>query len=385
LTQTQTSRRQALALLGAAVATLAGCGKATTTSSPIVAPGSATAAGAGQTAPATLSNVFPFGANTFLGSEVDLAKRERTVQMMKAAHLGWLKEQFLWDQIEHVRGTFTWEKYDQIITLAEKYGIKVIARLDYPPPWTQKKPSFNAPPDNLPDYADFVNAFVARYKGRVAAVQIWNEPNLAVEWGGNPPDPAGYTKLLKLAYARAKEADPNVTVLSAPLAETLERSARAMVETDFLQQMYDAGAKGSFDVLAANAYGLAYPPDDPPREDRLNFLRFTFLHDIAAKNGEPDKPIWFNEYGWNASPPDFPPDQLIWGRVTRAQQAQYTVAGIKLAKETYPYVGVVNIWYFRQVGSIPQTDSSYYFDMVDPDFNAEEVYGAVRDAAAQWK
>ncbi|HEV7215272.1 MAG TPA: endo-1,4-beta-xylanase, partial [Chloroflexota bacterium] len=380
----------------ATAVSLAGCGNsstntnasasaASTASTASGAASASTTAAAAPLSPAALSNVYPFGANTFLGSEVDITKRERTVQMMKAAHIGWMKEQFLWDQIEHVRGTFTWDKYDEIVGLAEKYGIKVIARLDYPPPWTQKKPNFNAPPDNMPDYADFVNTFVKHYKGRVAAVQIWNEPNLAVEWGGSPPDAVAYTKLLKLAYGRAKEADPNVTVLSAPLAETLERSPRALVETEFLQMMYDAGAKGSFDVLSANAYGLAYPPDDAPRVDRLNFQRFTFLHDVVVKNGEPDKPVWFNEYGWNASPADFPPDQLIWGRVTRAQQAQYTVDGIKLAKSKYPYVGVVNIWYFRQVGSIPKTDSSYYFDMVDPEFNEEPVYGAIRDAAAQWK
>lgn len=379
----QTNRRQALALLGASVAMLAGCGKATTAIGATTA--TTTTGTAAPLSPSSLSNVYPFGANTFLGWEVDLAKRERTVQMMKAAHIGWLKEQFLWDQIEHVRGTFVWDKYDEIVNLAGKYGLKVIARLDYPPPWTQKTANFNAPPDNLPDYAEFVHTFVSHYKGRIAAVQLWNEPNLAAEWGGKPPDAVAYTKLLTLAHAAAKQADPNIVVLSAPLAETLERSNRALVETDFLQRMYDAGAKGNFDVLSANAYGLAYPPDDPPQENRLNFLRFTFLHDVAAKNGEPNKPIWFNEYGWNASPAEFPPDQLIWGRVSRAQQAQYTVDGIKLAKQKYPYVGVVNIWYFRQVGTIPKTDSSYYFDMVDPAFNEEPVYGAVRDAAAQWK
>ncbi|MCL4508867.1 MAG: beta-galactosidase [Chloroflexi bacterium] len=365
----QTSRRQ---FLGAAVAStlaLAGC---------------ASIGGQTGTQTSPLANEYPFGANTFLGQEVEIAKRERTIQMMRDAHIGWMKEEFIWDQIEHNRGQFTWGKYDEIIGLAQKYGIKVIARLDYPPAWTQKKPDFNAPPDNYEDYADFVNTFVRHYKGQVSAVQIWNEPNLAVEWGGQPPNPAQYTKLLKLSYTRAKDADQHIVVISAPLAETLERSPRALVETDYLQQMYDSGAKGSFDVLAANAYGLAYPPNDPPSPDRLNFLRFTLLHAVTEKNGDGNKAMWFNEYGWNASPKEMPPDQLIWGRVTREQQATYTVQGIELAKKQYPYVGVVNIWYFRQVGSIPKTDSAYYFDMVDPDFNPELVYGAVRDAAAQW-
>jgi hypothetical protein len=372
------SRRQALGTLAVTAAgALAACSR------PLSAPPTAAPVGV---SPSALSNVFPFGANTFLSGEVEIPKRERTVQMLKDAHIGWMKEQFLWDQIEHQRGVYTWDKWDEIVALANKFGIKVIARLDYPPAWTHPaKPAFNAPADNDDDYAQFVEAFVKHYQGKVAAVQIWNEPNLAAEWGGKPPDAAAYTKLLKAAYARAKAADPNIIVLSAPLAETLERSPRALVEMDFLQQMYDAGAKGSFDVLSANAYGLSFPPDDPPRTDRLNFLRFTLLHDVAAKNGEPDKPVWFNEYGWNASPSTFPPDELIWGNVTRAQQAQYTVDGIALAKQKYPYVGVVNIWYFRQTGNIPKSDSSYYFDMVDPEFNPEPVYGAVRDAAAKWK
>ncbi len=366
----RTTRRQLLGVAAASTLILAGC-----------ATGSAPASSPHQP---PYANEYPFGANTFLGQEVETAKRERTLQMMKDAHLGWMKEEFLWDQIEHERGKFTWGKYDEIVSLAQKYGIKVIARLDYPPAWTQQHPDFNAPPDHYDDYAHFVHTFVRHYQGQVAAVQVWNEPNLAVEWGGHPPNPRQYTQLLKLSYQAAKQADPQVIVLSAPLAETLEHSPRALVETEYLQQMYDAGVKGSFDVLTANAYGLSYPPDDPPRADRLNFLRFTFLHAVAEKNGDTNRAIWFDEYGWNASPKEMPSDQLIWGRVTRQQQAAYTVQGIELAKKRYPYVGVVNIWYFRQVGSIPKTDSSYYFDMVAPDFTPEPVYNAVRNAAATW-
>ena len=39
------------------------------------------------------------------------------------------------------------------------------------------------PPQNTDDYVDFLAATAARYKGRIAAYQIWNEPNLAREWG----------------------------------------------------------------------------------------------------------------------------------------------------------------------------------------------------------
>jgi len=109
----------------------------------------------------------------------------------------------------------------------------------------------------------------------------------------------------------------------------------------------------------------------------------TLQRKIMEDNGDAAKPIWFDEFGWNASPADMPPDKLIWGRVTEQQQADYTRDAIQLARSQWPWVGVINIWYFRQVGSIPQNDSSYYFDMVDPEFNEEAVYAAVRDAAGR--
>ena len=46
------------------------------------------------------------------------------------------------------------------------------------------------------------------------------------------------------------------------MAPTIEESDRALNELLFLQQMYDAGARGAFDVLAVQAYGLRSGPDD---------------------------------------------------------------------------------------------------------------------------
>ncbi|MDE3091144.1 MAG: hypothetical protein KGJ80_17350, partial [Chloroflexota bacterium] len=88
-----------------------------------------------------------------------------------------------------------------------------------------------------------------------------------------------------------------------------------------------------------------------------------------------------NEYGWNASPPDFPEDKLIWGRVTEQQQADYTVRGIRDARDRWPWIGVFNVWYFRQVGDIPPDRSDYYFRMVDIDFTPRLVYLRLKEAA----
>jgi hypothetical protein len=341
--------------------------------------------GSGGSIPHT--DVNPYGANFFLDREVERWKQEKTLEMARAAGIGWVKQQFSWEEIEPRRkGEFDWVKYDRIVDLAEQYGMQIIARLDRPPAWARQNSQFPAsPPDDLADYGDFVHEFVRRYRGRVRYVQIWNEPNLSAEWGFQRVDAVAYTRLLEVAYRRAKEADPEIVVLSAPLAITLEDASMRGNHNDlvFLEQMYQAGAGGYFDILSANAFGLDYPPEEPPDPNVLNFRRVELQREIMERYGDGGKPVWIDEYGWNAAPASFPDEILTWERVTEAEQAAYTVRGIAWAREHWPWLGVVNIWYFRQVGDIPPDRASYYFALVDPEFNPRPVYGAVREAAQE--
>jgi hypothetical protein len=345
------------------------------------------------------TDVNPFGANLFLGREVEEWKLRKTLEMAQQAGLGWVKQQFSWEEIEPIhKGEFfdermrrnSWEKYDRIVGLCEEYGLQIIARLDRPPDWTREDNTYKErPPDNFEDYGDFVYTFVDRYRGRIRYVQIWNEPNIFPEWGNRPVDPGGYVDLLRVAYQRAKEADPNVYLLSAPLAITLGQGHPepgkwiSMNEIQFLEEMYQAGAKEYFDILSANAFGMDAPPEQPAQEKVLNFQRVLFLRQLMERYGDSQKPIWFNEYAWNASPEDFSEGQLIWKRVSEEDQAEFTVQGIEHALANWPWAGVFNIWYFRQVGNISSDRSDYYFRMVDVDFTPRLVYYSVKEAAQE--
>jgi polysaccharide biosynthesis protein PslG len=343
------------------------------------------------------TDVNPYGANFFLHEEVEEWKRERTVRMAQGAGIGWAKQQFLWSDIEpNEKGVYrsagsqsdSWSKYDQIVDLFGRYGIRVIARLDRAPDWARPADSRKEhPPADFDDFGDFVYAFVDHYRGKIHYIQIWNEPNIYPEWGEQPVDPAAYVELLKVAYLRAKEADPNVQVLSAPLAITLEQlpGRRNLSDLVFLKEMYEAGAGDYFDILSANAFGMDLPPSAPANPDVLNFSRVLLQRDIMARYDDTHKPVWFNEYGWNAAPPSFPKEQLIWERVSEAQQAKYTVDGIALARSEWPWAGVFNIWYFRQVGHIQPSEPAYYFRMVDVDFTPRPIYYAVQEHAESLK
>lgn len=338
-----------------------------------------------------LTDLNPYGANFFLEREVEAWKRERTLAMARAAGIAWARQQFPWEEIEPARGEFNWEKYDGIVDLYLKNGLQIIARLDRPPPWARTNPSgtgSSGPPDDLNWYGDFIEAFAQHYKGKIYLFQIWNEPNLAREWNDAPINPAAYVSLLKVAFTRAKAVDPNIRILTAPLAITLgepypkgENVYRNMNDLLFLDEMYAAGAKTYFDILSANAFGLESPPDEPPDPGKLNFQRVALERQVMEKNGDSDKSVWIDEYGWNAPPPSIPDSRLIWGRVTEEQQADYTVRGIGFARKNWKWAGVVSIWYFRQVGDITLNNPEYYFRMVDVDFTPRPVYLAVSNAA----
>ena len=351
------------------------------------------------TRPIPNTDVNPYGANFFLAREVEPWKRERTAEMAQEAGLGWAKQQFAWSEIEPLQkgelvdpisGESSWTKFDQIVDLYRSHGMQVLARLDRAPGWARLPDTRpETPPTDFEDYGDFVYAFVKRFQGHVQYIQIWNEPNIYPEWGEQAVDPVAYTEMLCTAYRRAKEANPDVYVLSAPLAITLGEPHpepgkwRSMPDLDYLEAIYQAGAGECFDILSANAFGFDLPPEDPPDPDILNFRRVELQRKIMERYGDDDKAVWFNEYGWNAAPSYFEDEALIWERVSEEKQAEYTLRGIELSRLNWSWAGVFHIWYFRQTGQqYTPNDAAYYFRMVDVDFTPRRVYDAVQDATS---
>src|SRR5688500_2712903 len=162
-----------------------------------------------QTSPRVANRI---GANVFLDQEVSIDDRRRSLEMLRAAGAGWIRQQIPRKEIERdAKGDYwhrKWNKdaranYDNVIDLAREYGVDPIARVGTSPAWSRpgRSPDQDgdqAPPERLEDYGGFLYTLASRYRGRIRAYQIWNEPNVAIEWGQQAPDPAGYTRLLTI-------------------------------------------------------------------------------------------------------------------------------------------------------------------------------------------
>ncbi|MBN1218017.1 MAG: cellulase family glycosylhydrolase [Anaerolineae bacterium] len=361
--------------------------------------------------PVQYANVNPYGVNTFLQTEVEPAKREEAMRLISEAGIKWIRQEFTWEDIEiHGKGDFedrrhepyqsAWAKYDHIVNLADKYDLKIMARLSNPPAWTRALTDTVgtfAPPDHLSDYGDFVEAVVTRYRGRIPAYQIWNEPNIYPEWGEYPISAEEYTQLLKEGYTRVKAVDADAIVVMGALAATIEldrvrrydangwpTSPGGLSDVLFLQQMYDAGATPYFDVLAMQGYGLWSGPTDRRMQPRvLNFSRPLYIREVMVRNGDAHKPIWLSELGWNAVPPEsnIPP---VYGQVSLEQQARYAALAYQRMQKEWPWVGVGFYWFFKQADEREkESNPQYYFRMVEPDFTPLPVYDKIKEQTRQ--
>ena len=287
----------------------------------------------------------------------------------------WMVQLLDWSEIEPAPGEYFWEYADWLVRAAEHYGLDLVLRLDRPPAWAITPET--APPIDTAAYARFVSRVAARYRGRVLAYIVWNEPNLAIEWAGQAPDPAGYASLLCAAHSALHGADPEALVISAGLAPTNHTDTSAQDDRRYLEAMYAAGAADCFDILGAHPYGFAYPPDDPhDAHDGLNFARLADLRGIMVARGDEDKPIWATELGWTTDPVG---EEQQWLRVSEEEQSRYLVKAFELAAEEWPWLERIAVWNLST--GLPAEDEMRGYSILTSDGTPKLAYQALAELA----
>jgi hypothetical protein len=312
------------------------------------------------------------GVHTRLTDEVEPWKIKRTLEMVREMGAPWIVEYFPWAYIEETRGRYNWVHADQVIDHANRQGLTVIARLGFVPEWARPKETtpLYLDEENFPAFAEFAAQFVDRYRGKVAYVIIWNEPNLSLEWGYTPADAAKYVAMLRTVYPAIKAANPEVQVLAGALAPTLAPpgSPDGVNDLHFLQAMYDAGAADYFDILSIHAYGWSFDADEPAAADLIKFRRAELLRAIMVANGDEEKPAMITEAGWN--------DHPRWTRAVRpAQRIANTLRAYEIAQQEWPWLQALCFWAFRY----PWDAKSYqdYYTFVRTDFEPKPIYTEV--------
>ncbi len=119
--------------------------------------------------------------------------------------LGWVKTQVSWKlyQPEPDRfDDFRWGELDRLLEAAEEAGIKVMLSVAKAPEWSRPTTELDGPPTDFSNYQAFMEVLAARYRGRIAAYELWNEPNLQREWNGLPLSADSVVELIRAGAAR---------------------------------------------------------------------------------------------------------------------------------------------------------------------------------------
>ncbi len=320
-----------------------------------------------------------------LGLNVDLVglpptELEQALDQAQAVGATWVRQTFAWAEIEPQPSQYYWAPWDEIVQAVKRRNLRLLAVLDTSPDWAQppdRPHSRTAPPAFPGSFAVFARAFAERYGSRIDAYQVWDEPNLASHWGGQPANPAEYAALLRAAAEAIRAARPDAVIVTAGLAPTIETGPENLSDVLYLRALYQAGAASAFDVVAGKPYGYDTGPDDRRVDlERLNFSRFVLLREEMERNGDGGKALWASHWGWNALPAGWTGPPSIWGQVSEAQQAEYTLGALERARLEWPWAGP--LFLERLTGPAASDDPRWGFALIAPDGRPRPVYTALQ-------
>jgi len=306
----------------------------------------------------------------------------------------WVKQQVEWQVMEPENGNYQWGNTDRIVNGLTANGLKPMFSVVKSPEWARPTTTdfdVEGPPADPQEFAEFMGAMAARYKGRVKAYEVWNEQNLHYEWGNEPLDPARYVTLLKLAYAAIKMADPEAVVISGALTPTGAPPPWAIDDYQYLEGMYQNGLKEACDAIGAHPSGYNVPPDadwqtwtqaglkfQGPVNNRHHSWSFKATmegyRNIMLKYEDGGKTIWPTEFGWASSA--LPSANYEYAADNSLeQQAAYTVRAYQMGK-AWGWVGVMFLWNLNFKVVAPGSEQAQW-GIVDEFWNPLPVYNAL--------
>ena len=309
--------------------------------------------------------------------------------------VGWVKVQVSWKLYQPYPDQYAADRFAELDALVEKAAgnrIAVLLNVSKAPEWSRPTTEMDGPPLDFALYREFMAYLAGRYRGQVAAYELWNESNLQREWNGRPLSAADVVALMRAGADGARAADPAALLISgAPATTGINDGLIAIDDRQYLGQMLAAGVVNFVDAIGVHPYGWANPPDSsandpapsvPSHNDHPSFFFKDTLVDYAellAAAGAPDKPLWVTEFGWGsfdglgAPPPDSAP---FMAHVSEWQQAVYILRAYELA-QTWETVGPLILWNLNFGPLLGEDFNESGYSLLRPDGSRRPAFRAL--------
>ncbi|MFW6183004.1 MAG: cellulase family glycosylhydrolase [Chloroflexota bacterium] len=315
----------------------------------------------------------------------------------------WVKVQLRWSNVYPEADSDQWFFYDGVIDEANRRGLNVLLSVVTAPQWTRAAGGEHGPPDDYSQYADFLTEMLARYEGKVHAVEVWNEQNLDREWStAEGLSPEAYVEFLSVAHEAIKAQDPNIIVVSGALSPTgVHDAVTSYDDFQYMEAMVSAGMLDYADCVGAHHNGYNIPPDVPfdeaaalpeaqtaqfrgPFDNPHHSWSFRTTLDTYAETiqaADPEAKLCVTEFGWPSSEGyDQAPEGFGFAMDnTLEEQAQYIVQAFQQMHDSG------NVWLaflfnydFGNKGSGP-TDDTVPYSIIDMNGSPRPAFQAVAD------
>ena len=284
--------------------------------------------------------------------------RDTAFDRCAAAGIEWVRFDVRWNYVgASATNVFNWWQIDGAFNSAEAHGVQPLPILLGKNPWTNAEAK-----DDLAGWETFVSAFAQKYKGRVSAVEIWNEPDNE-NWGVIPA--ADFKNIMQRAYTAIKAVDSTITVVLGGLCNS---------GSSYLSSLYSNGVKNYCDAVAYHPYVHPHAPDEEWRTGNIlsgytyhSFTRnLNSFKSVMSSNGDGSKPLWLTEMGWPTHS----------SGVSEAQQASFITNAAAIAFAN----GVEKFFVYElKAKETSSSDAESHFGILHSDYTFKPAYLAYRD------
>lgn len=261
-----------------------------------------------------------------------------------------------WLDLEPSAGSWNFSRLDLYLAVAEKMGVSVVLTLGRTPTWASARPAEKcgptpgcaAEPADISYWETYVSTVVNRYRGRIGAYEIWNEPAFSnvdpiYRKDGTPiqyfsGSAEAMAKLAESAYKIVKAEDKSAVVVSPSVTSEGNGLRR-------LEAFLDAGGGAWCDVIGFHFYTA-------PPESAYKIARD--LKRLLAKYNLGGKPIWNTEMGYAYERPDIgvpaSSQAKLWSDVIDTKKGAAYVARAHILMAS---AGVGRVYWFNWDGEPP--------------------------------
>jgi len=214
----------------------------------------------------------------------------------------------LWSEIAPQRGQWSFARMDAYVNAAQLRQCSLLYTLGGTPAWASARPAESGPygpgssaePAQLADWETYLRTVVSRYRGRIGAYELWNEPNFS----DVPRDrgaPGFYTgsvgrlvEMGRIARAVIREIDPAALLCGPGFVNGPDR----------LDLFLASGGAALIDVVGYHFY-----TDGTPQL----LAQIAQVREVMRRHGLDRLPLWNTEFGvetWRrteTAPPGMPP------------------------------------------------------------------------------